>query len=91
MGLKAVPVAAGKYLWRDFNFSSQNWLFLRLQGILKEVKIKRKFSYNLGENFLRLFHFLAQVFFTTNETKLDYYHQKVSAWVASGAAKQLKT
>ena len=47
--------------------------------------------YNLGQNICRLFHFLAQFFFTTSETELDYYHQKVSARVASRVAKRLKT
>ena len=40
------------------------------------------FVYNLAQNICRLFHFLAQFFFTTSETELDYYHQKVSARVA---------
>ena len=29
---------------------------------------------NLGQNIWRLFHFLAQFFFTTSETELSYYH-----------------
>ena len=47
--------------------------------------------YNLGQNICRLFHFLAQFFFTTSETELDYYHQKVSARVTSRVAERLKT
>ena len=47
--------------------------------------------YNLGRNIWRLFPFLAQFFFTTSETELDYYHQKVSVRVASRVAEQLKT
>ena len=46
---------------------------------------------NLGQNIWRLFHFLAQLFFTTSETELDYYHQKESVRVASRVAEQLKT
>ena len=42
-------------------------------------------------NIWRLFHFLAQCFFTTSETDLDYYHQKVSVRVASRVAERLKT
>ena len=36
---------------------------------------------NLGQNICRLFHFLAQFFFTTSETELDYHHHKVSTRV----------
>ena len=43
-------------------------------------------AYNLGQNFCRLFHFLAQFLFTTNETELDYYHQKVIVRVALRAS-----
>ena len=39
----------------------------------------------------RLFHFSAQLFLTTSETELDYYHQKVSVRVASQVAERLKT
>ena len=38
--------------------------------------------YNLAQPICRLFHFLEQFFFTTSETELSYYHQKVSVWVA---------
>ena len=41
--------------------------------------------------YLRLSHFLAQFFFTTSETELDYYQQKVSARVPSRVAERLKT
>ena len=45
---------------------------------------------NLGQNICRIFHFLAQFLFTTSETKLDYYHQKVNVQVAYQVAEQLK-
>ena len=48
-------------------------------------------NYNLGQNIWRVFHFLVQVFFTTSETELDYYHQEVSVRVASRIAERLKT
>ena len=48
-------------------------------------------SYNLEQNTCRLFHFLVQFVFTTSETELDYYHQKVNIPVASQVAEQLKT
>ena len=47
--------------------------------------------YNLGQNIWRLFHFLEQFFFTTSETELDYYHQKVSVQVASRIGERIKT
>ena len=47
--------------------------------------------YNLGQNICRRFQFLAEFFFATSETEPDYYHQKVSAWVASRVAERLKT
>ena len=34
--------------------------------------------YNVGQDICRLFHFLAQFLFTTSETDLDYYQQKVN-------------
>ena len=46
--------------------------------------------YNLGQNIWGHFHFLAQFFFTTSETELDCYHQKVSVRVASRVAERLK-
>ena len=39
-------------------------------------------DYNLGQNIWRLFHFLAQLFFTTSEAELDYFHMKVGVRVA---------
>ena len=41
-------------------------------------RVKKHNYHNLGQNIWRLFHFLAQFFFTTSKTELDYYHQK---WV----------
>ena len=40
------------------------------------------FSDNLRQKIQRLFHFLAQFVFTTSETEVDYYHQKVNVRVA---------
>ena len=39
-------------------------------------------TYNLGQNICGLFYVLAQFLFTTSETELNYYHQKVNARVA---------
>ena len=33
--------------------------------------------YNPVQNICRLFHFLARLLFTTNETELDYYNKSV--------------
>lgn len=41
--------------------------------MLKNVKAKRKFSDNHGQNICRIFHFFEQF-----ETQLDYYQQKVN-------------
>ena len=34
--------------------------------------------HNLGQNICSFFHVLAQFLFTTSETEIDYYHQKVN-------------
>ena len=46
-------------------------------------------AYNIGQNTQRLFHFLAEFLFTTSETEVDYYHQKVNVRVASRVAEEL--
>ena len=76
MVLKAVPIAAGQYLWSDFNFSE-------FPCISEEVKIKRKIL-RLG-----LFLVLTQSLVTTSETKPDYYHRKVNLQVALQVAERL--
>ena len=43
------------------------------------------------QNICRLFQFLTQFVFTTSETELDYYNQKVNVRVASRVAEQRKT
>ena len=48
------------------------------------------YIYNLGQNIYGLFYFLSQLVFTTSETKLAYYHQKVNVRVASRVAERLK-
>ena len=65
--------------------------FQGFKAFLKKYKLKRKFSDNLGPSICRLFQFLEQFFFTTSETGLDYYHQKVSVRVASRVAERLNT
>ena len=50
---------------------------------------KRGFA-TILDNICRLFHFLAQFVFSTIETELNYYHQKVNVKVASRVAERLK-
>ena len=50
----------------------------QLQSIL--IKLQ---ACNLGQNLFRLFQVLVQIPFTTSETELDYYQQKVNVRVAS--------
>ena len=46
---------------------------------------------SFGQNFCRLFHFSSQFIFTTSQTELDYYHQKVNVRVVPRVAERLKT
>ena len=56
-----------------------NALILRL--IIGTLLVS-KWKYNFGQNICRLFHVLAQFAFTTTETELEYYCQKVNVRVA---------
>ena len=53
----------------------------------QNVKSKRKISGNLGQNIWKHFHVLVCFSFMINETKLDYFGQKLKVGVASRAAK----
>ena len=50
-----------------------------------------KWKYNIGQNICKLFYFLAQFAFTTTETDLEYYYQKMNERVAERVAERLKT
>ena len=52
-------------------------------SIFKEVKTKRKFLDNLGQNIWRYFQVLPQFPLTTCEAELDYYHENVNVPDAS--------
>ena len=71
------------------------WLDATLDALANEAftpnPIVSSKQYDLGQNIWRLFHFSAQFFFTTSETELGYYHQKVNVRVASRVAERLKT
>ena len=51
------------------------------------TKIKQVIC-NLRQNISRLFHFVAQFLFTTTETELDCYHQRVNVRVAEQFAER---
>ena len=55
------------------------------------MSAKRVTLYNHEQNCCRFSNFLEQLSFTTSESELDYYHQKVNLWVASRVAEWLKT
>ena len=47
--------------------------YLKLAGLFRKINTRlNKQSYNLRQNICRLFHVLAQFFFTTSETGLDF-------------------
>ena len=75
---------------RFYFFSTKNCLFFGFQGIFKQIKSNSKI-FSLGQNICRIFHFLAQFFFTTSETKLDYYQHRVHVRVALKVTERLKT
>ena len=58
--------------------------------ILSDVS-KDIWDCNHGKNISRVFHILAQFPLAKNERELDYYHQNVNVWVASGVAERRKT
>ena len=64
--------------------------FINTEFLLRVKIITGYWKYNLGQKICRLFNFF-QFLFTTCETELDYYHQKVNILVASRVAKRLKT
>ena len=47
-------------------------------------------NFNHRHNFCRLFHILAQFLFTTSESKLYYYNQKINVRVSSWVTERLK-
>ena len=54
------------------------------EGYIFQFYSKEVFKiFNIGQNICRLFHLLEQFLFTTSETELDYYQQKVNVQVAS--------
>ena len=98
LGLNAIHGAAGNYLGQQGSIyeeillsSTKVYQFCCFNAFFKKQKLKGTFSNNLGQNIRRLFHFLAQFNFTTNETELDHYHQNVNLRVASRSAERLKT
>ena len=58
-------------------------IFFRVSSCLEQLLLSYNYFFNLGQNICRLFPVLAQCFFTTSKTELNYYHQKVNIRVAS--------
>ena len=75
-----------QYLTKTKQPDNETWSVNRLKQEnnfpSKNIEKMRQGNYNLGQNIWRLFDVLAQFLFTTSETELDYYHQKVSSRVA---------
>ena len=65
--------------------------FWAFNAFWNKKKLKEKFWDSFKQNIDRLFHLLTQFVFTTNETDLYYYHEKLNVQVASRVAEQLKT
>ena len=51
----------------------------------------RKSNYNTVHNILEFYKALVQAPFTTSKAKLDIFRKKLYIWVASWAAKRIKT
>lgn len=67
-------------------------LYLILFNLLTFLdKLKRLILQFWTEHICQLFHVLAQFFFTTSETQLDYCHQKINVRVSLQVAEWLKT
>ena len=64
-----------------------------MQGlhIFKEKELKEKLSENFDGTIFQLFQAFAQFLFTTNQTELNYYHQKETVPVASRLVERLNT
>ena len=63
---------------------------LRYQGIISTVT-RATYNYNASRNVLRFLNILAEFFFTTSETELEYYYQKPNFRIASPGSEQSKT
>ena len=97
------PVGSVFSIVIDSKLDSSNWLkgTLSIEDVFLGIFIPWKMYYiilsetctiyNLGQNICRLFHFLAQLLFTTSETELDYYHHKANVWLVSRVVERLKT
>ena len=57
----------------------------------KKKLLQKTFDNNLGHKICRLFYAQAQFLFTTNETEVSYYHQKMNIRVVQQVSERLKT
>ena len=60
-----------------------------LELVIAQLKIFELQPYKLALNICRFYHVLAWFLFSSAETELDYYHQKVKAWVALRLGEQI--
>ena len=56
-----------------------NHKLMKRKNVFADYLENSAISTILDKSICRLFHFLIQFFFTTSETELDYYHQKMNA------------
>ena len=65
------------------------YITLFIKRGFKITELLKKFFFSvITETLLKI---IDEIIFTTSETELDYYHQKVNVWVASRVAERLKT
>ena len=67
-----------------------NHKLMKRKNVFADYLENSAISTILDKSICRLFHFLIQFFFTTSETELDYYHQKMNAWDGSRVAERLR-
>ena len=66
-----------------FIFLTKKLPFLGFKCMFEQIKTKRKIYKQSRTKHFLTFQYLAQIFYTTIETQLDFYHQKLSVRVAS--------
>ena len=66
-----------------FDFFCDNLVMFGFSCIVKYARSRRKLSHKIRQNISALSLVLAQVSFTTSETEVDYYKEKVNVRVVS--------
>ena len=79
---KRITSSCAVDLDRDSMTRELSWIFLQMLHIVNECTMPFSLSavqtQNVGKNTCRLFHFLAQLLFTTSGTELDYYQHEMN-------------